>query len=426
MTSSDNSTKSKAITEREFSVLMEKFTPFSAKVALAVSGGPDSMALAFCVKRWAQRDCIALIVEHGLREESAAEAAQVKKQLQKMGIPAKILPWKHDAIPARVHEVAREARYDLLTKACHRLGAGDLLLAHQSDDQAETVLMRLAKGSGIDGLAGIAPKSVRDEVRLIRPFLSLSKERLRATCKAARIDFVTDPSNAKTKYARGRLRKIMPLLASEGLTVESLTALAARAREAKDALDHATQTFLETSAQTGFGGSVQLSRPALRGEPREIALRALGASLREVHDDVYPPEHASLSSLFDAIIGPEKEQTRTFYGCIISISENKVTLLREPSAASEILPLSPGATVLWDGRWFVTADSKAPKGSVRALGLPPHDILDSLAPNLRRRIPQGRIRATLPAIWKGNTLRAIPSFDKKPPFWVVFKKRPFP
>ena len=414
------------IGEREFSLLMEKFAPLSAKIALAVSGGPDSMALAFCVKRWGQRDFIALIVEHGLREESAAEAASVKKQLKKLGIPAKILPWKHDDIIGRVHEKAREARYELLTKECHRLGAGDLLLAHQSDDQAETVLMRLAKGSGIDGLAGIAPQSVRDGIRLVRPFLSFSKERLKATCKAAKIEAVTDPSNMSKKYARGRLRKIMPLLASEGLTVESLTNLANRARDAKEALDLATRGFLEISARTGLGGSIQLDRPALRALPREIALRAVSASLRRVNGENYPPEHASLSSLLDAIANAKEDQTRTFYGCMISITENKVTIMREPAAASEILPLPAGATVLWDGRWLVTADSKAPALTIRALGLPPHEIVDSLAPNLRRQIPQGRVRAALPAIWKGNKLHAIPSFDKKPPFWAFYKKQLFP
>jgi len=416
----------KAIDAAEFSTLMEKFAPLSAKVALAVSGGPDSMALAFCMKRWGQRECTALIVEHGLREESAREAASVKKQLKKLGIPAKILPWKHDGIVGRVHEKAREARYELLTKECHKLGAGDLLLAHQSDDQAETVLMRLAKGSGIDGLAGIAPQSVRDGIRLVRPFLSISKERLKATCKTANIEAVTDPSNMSKKYARGRLRKIMPLLASEGLTVESLTNLAARARDAKEALDLATRAFLDTSASLGLGGSIQIDRPALRALPREIAFRAVSASLRRVNGEDYPPEHASLSALLDAIIGSKEEQTRTFYGCMISISQNKVVVLREPSAASEILHLPSGATVLWDGRWLVTADSKAPEMTIRALGLPPHEILDSLAPNLRRRIPQGRIRASLPAIWKGNKLFAIPSFDKKPPFWVVYKKQLFP
>ena len=412
-----------AVGPDEFALLMEKFAPFSSKVALAVSGGPDSMALAFCVKRWAQRACVAFIVEHGLREESAAEAAQVKERLQNLGIPTEILPWKHDDRPKRLHEKAREARYGLLTEACHRQGASDLLLAHHKGDQAETILMRLAKGSGIDGLAGISAISERSGIRLLRPFLFLSKERLKATCEAAGIVPVTDPSNASEKYARGRLREIMPLLASEGLTTESLLNLGARAREAKEALDHATQQFLKTAAQTEPWGIVRLDRSCLRAVPRAIALRALAASLRYVHDDAYPPEHASLSSLLNAIVAKEGETARTLYGCIASVAEKKVTLLREPAVIHETLPLSPGASVLWDRRWLVTADSSAFPMTIRPLGSPPHEFVDSLAPDLRHKIPQGRIRASLPALWEGNSLRAIPSFDEKPPFWMVYKKR---
>jgi len=286
--------------------------------------------------------------------------------------------------------------------------------------------MRLAKGSGIDGLAGIADQSERDGIRLLRPFLSLPKERLIATCEAAHLAPVTDPSNASEKYARGRLRKIMPLLASEGLTVETLTKLGMRARDAKEALDATTRDFLKTAAQAEEGGSVRLDRAALRAAPQEIALRALAAGLRYVHDNDYPPEHASLSGLLDAIIGPESENTRTLYGCIASVAEKRVFLLREPSAAAEIVPLLPSATVLWDKRWFVTSDSKVLPATIRALGFPPRETVDSLAPALRHRIPQGRVRASLPALWEGDTLRAIPSFDENSLYKMTLKKQSFP
>jgi tRNA(Ile)-lysidine synthase len=414
-----------AVSAEEFALLMQGFAPFANKIALAVSGGPDSMALAVCVKRWAQRDCIAFIVEHGLRPESAAEAAQVKTQLQQMGIPAEILPWQHDSVPTRLHEKARAARYDLLTAACRRHGAGDLLTAHHSGDQAETILMRVAKGSGIDGLAGIAAQTSREDTRLLRPFLSVAKERLIATCEAAQIPYVTDPSNASEKYARGRLRKILPLLESEGLTVESLLNLGARAREAKDALDHITQEFLKNTAQAELGGSVRIDRAGLYATPPEIARRALTACLRYVHDDDYPPEHAAVSALLDAI-NQGDDQTRTLYGCIAALVPDHVTILREPSAASESLPLSSGITVLWDGRWLVTAYTTTAPVTIRALGNPPHDLIDKLAPTLRRLIPQGRIRASLPALWNGDLLYAIPSFDDQTPYRLAYRKRTFP
>ncbi|MGB9151713.1 MAG: tRNA lysidine(34) synthetase TilS, partial [Alphaproteobacteria bacterium] len=247
------------IDAEEFARLLENYAPsLSVPLALAVSGGPDSMALAFCVKRWAQREAIAFIVDHGLRAESATEALQVKAALEQMGIRAEILRWEHETVTTGLHEKAREARYRLLTDACRRHGAADLLIAHHRDDQAETILMRLAKGSGVEGLAGMQDQTMRDGIRFLRPFLSLPKERLVATCVAAAIPFVTDPSNDHKKFARGRLRKILPALAEEGLTVESLIGLGARAAEAKEALDYYTKALLRNAAQTEIGGNVRI------------------------------------------------------------------------------------------------------------------------------------------------------------------------
>jgi len=151
---------------REFAALMETFVPFASPlhVAVAVSGGPDSMALVFCVKRWLDEktevgSITAFIVDHDLRDASAAEAEQVRKTLMKIGIPAEILRWQHAPVTARLHETARTARRRLLTEACRRRAIPDLLLAHHSDDQAETILMRLAKGSGVDGRTHSAPAS---------------------------------------------------------------------------------------------------------------------------------------------------------------------------------------------------------------------------------------------------------------------------
>ncbi|MDD4616661.1 MAG: tRNA lysidine(34) synthetase TilS [Alphaproteobacteria bacterium] len=414
------------IDEIEFGRFLEPFAPLSSKIALAVSGGPDSMALAYCAKRWAQRDLVALIVEHGLRPESPAEAVNVKERLEALGIETEILTWKHDVVHDRVQEKARDARYGLLFEACRRHGTFDLLLAHHQGDQAETVLMRLAKGSGIDGLAGIPPQNMREGVRLLRPFLQVSKARLVATCQTAGVQFVIDPSNASEKYARGRIRKIMPLLEAEGLSVENLSLLAQRAREAKEALEIATRELLKSIATAEQGGCVKLDRAALRAAPRALALRGLAEGLRYVHEEAYPPEYAALSSLLDAVLAPKEEEVRTLYGCIASVSEKKIAILREPSAANEEIPLASAKTILWDNRWIVTSDPNAPKTTVKALGFPPHDVLDVLAPGLRQRIPQGRVRASLPALFEGDKLRWIPSFDGKGPFSMTFRKQAFP
>jgi tRNA(Ile)-lysidine synthase len=299
------------------------------------------------------------------------------------------------------------------------------MIAHHREDQAETILMRLAKGSGVEGLAGMAPQSLRDDLRLLRPFLTLPKQRLLATCETAGIAYVTDPSNLSEKFARGRLRTLAPLLEKEGLTTETLLDLGARAAEASEALDHYTRDFLRAAAVCDIGGSIRLERSRLNLVPRAIALRALTACLRYIHDDDHPPERAALAGLLDALSAGKTG--RTLYGCLIAINDDTATLLREPCAATEILPFSYDIPLLWDKRWHVSGSAgNAPNLTIRALGNPPHDVLDRLSPRLRHDLPQGRIRATLPAVWQGDSLFAIPSFDSEAPLRLAFRKQGFP
>ncbi len=414
-----------ALSADDIAQALNPFAPLSSPIALAISGGPDSMALAFCIKR-ANIPCIAFIVDHGLRSESTTEAEQVKRSLGTMGIRAEILRWHHPQISGAIHEKARQARYDLLLQACHQHGVTDLLTAHHADDQAETILMRIAKGSAVEGLSGIAPASMRGNIRLLRPFLNFPKSRLIATCDTDNIQFVTDPSNASDKFTRGRLRNIMPLLAQEGLTTENLLRLGARASEATEALATITHEFLRQTAQIEKYGSIRLDRRALSTPPRAIGLRAIAICLRIIHPNDYPPEQDALADAYDHILTSADDTTRSLYGCLISLTEKQVTLFREPAAATEICVLSPEQPITWDGRWVINADALTPKGEIRALGMPSHDIIDQLAPILRHDIPQGRIRATLPALWAGEKLVAIPSFTEKSGFYATLRNQAFP
>jgi len=415
-----------AIGADEFARLMQPFGTLSQKVAIAVSGGADSLSLAFCVKRWAVRDCVALIVDHGLRPESATEAERTSDILRRQGISSEVLRWEHEAIQGRLHEKARVARYELLIAACKRLGVGTLFLAHHRDDQAETVLMRLAKGSGIEGLAGMASDAMRDGVRLLRPLLSFSKTRLLDTCTEYALDFIKDPSNASERFARGRLRKVMPLLEAEGMTTESLIRLSTKAREVTEVLEQATQVFLKKAVSSHLGGALQLNRAFLQDTPRAILLRGLSDCLRYVRPGIYPPSHDGLSDILNAIFQTRDVLARSFYGSLLSITQDHITIMREPAGATESVPLRPGHSVLWDNRWIVTAETPFPEGTLKALGSAPHVLIDQLAPRLRQRVPQGRVRAGLPALWVEGKIVAIPSFEEKAAFHMVYSKQAFP
>jgi tRNA(Ile)-lysidine synthase len=405
-----------ALTAAEFAALMRPFAPFGARLAVAVSGGPDSMALAWCARQWAQDqgvDLVALIVDHALRPESSAEVALVRDRLQALGLKSEILRWDHAPVTAKLHAAARAARYDLLLDACRRHGIHDLVLAHHRDDQAETVLMRLAKGSGIDGLAGMAAVTVKDGMRLLRPFLALPKSRLIATCQTKEIPFVTDPSNESERFARGRLRRVLPLLEAEGLSAERLCDLAARAADAKEALDHVTRQFLNAHTTRDDAGVIGIDKPALMAQPREIVLRALTTSLRHIHRGEHSPERAALLSLWHDIQTTEPLPARTLHGCLIAGTERHVMVMREIGAITVAPAIRPGETLRWDGRWTVMLDQtlSATDLTVRPLGHPPHETLDRLAPDLRHKIPQGRARAALPALWRNETLIAAPTFN---------------
>jgi len=449
---------SEALSAETFNAAMAASAlPASTPLAVAVSGGPDSTALAFCLQRWisqqervsppplaggvrgglveqetpspaktkdlaeakskfllplpqGERKLYAFIVDHALRPESADEALQTKVRLESIGIKAEILTWQHEPVISKLHITARKARYKLLIAACKRHGIRDLFLAHQLEDQAETILMRFAKGSGIDGLAGIAPVTHSDDIRLLRPLLSFSKSRLIATCDAEKLPYVTDPSNQLDKYARGRLRRVMPLLAEEGLTPERLADLGMRAAEASYALDYYTNDFLKNAAEQDIAGTIRFNLAALKSVPRAIAGRAVTLALQTIHREDYAPEQASLNSLLDAALSATHMAPRTLHGCLVSMTATQLILMREYAAITDNILIHPGETILWDDRWQVTLSAEAVDNyNVRPLGNPPHDQLDILELSLRHLVPQGRARATLPALWHKDKLTLFPS-----------------
>jgi tRNA(Ile)-lysidine synthase len=253
-------------------------------VLIAVSGGPDSVALmrlcAAATHATTSRRPFVATVDHGLRQGSRAEAMEVGVWARQCGLAHAILPWEGQKPATGVQERARAARYALLVAYARQIGASVLLTAHTLDDQAETILMRLSRGSGLAGLAGMRPLSERDGIAHARPFLGVPKARLVASCVANRWPFFDDPTNADPKFARARWRKLVPLLAKEGLTAARLAKLAERAGTVEEALDaNAAQAFARALIDQG-GGKVALDVAALmRCEPREIVLRVFERAL---------------------------------------------------------------------------------------------------------------------------------------------------
>jgi tRNA(Ile)-lysidine synthase len=211
-------------------------------IVLAVSGGPDSIALMWLAARWRRAlkrgpRLIAVTVDHGLRREAAREARDVKRLAQALDLPHRTLRWRGAKPKTGVPAAARGARYRLLAEAARSSGATHILTAHTRDDQAETLLMRMLRGSGIAGLAAMARQSEREGVWLARPLLDVPKSQLVATLNKAKIAFADDPTNRDVNYTRPRLRALMPVLAEEGGDARNLARLARRLARANDALE---------------------------------------------------------------------------------------------------------------------------------------------------------------------------------------------
>jgi tRNA(Ile)-lysidine synthase len=211
-------------------------------IVLAVSGGPDSVALMWLAARWRRTlargpRLVAVTVDHGLRAEARAEARDVKRLARALDLPHRTMRWTGAKPKTGLPAAARAARYRLLAQAARASGATHILTAHTRDDQAETLLMRLLRGSGIAGLAAMARQSERDGVLLARPFLHVSKSQLIATLKKAKLGFADDPTNRDLNFARPRIRTLMPVLAAEGGDTRNLARLASRLARANQAVE---------------------------------------------------------------------------------------------------------------------------------------------------------------------------------------------
>jgi tRNA(Ile)-lysidine synthase len=311
-------------------------------LVLAVSGGPDSTALLVLAARWAKKlkrapKLLAVTVDHGLRPEAAREATMVKRFAQKLGVPHRTVHWRGPKPRSGLQEAARYARYQLLAQAARRSGFAHILTAHTLDDQAETVLFRLARGSGIFGLTGMAhaaplPLAGVREIFLVRPLLHVAKARLIATLKAAGIDYADDPSNADPRFTRARLRRdLMPALAREGLDARSLARLAARLRRAEATIAVAVDAARGALAPPPWParGPVVFETVAFAGLPAEVGLRLLGEAIAHTGNEG-AVELAKLEALYDALRLARSGLRRTLAGAMITLKRDWLTVERAP------------------------------------------------------------------------------------------------
>lgn len=371
-----------------------------ARLGIAVSGGGDSMALLHLLHECfggGEVMLFAATVDHGLRPGSAAEAADVAAAAARLGIRHEVLRWEDGPQQGNLQNQAREARYNLLTAWARRHDIPMLAVGHTADDQAETMLMRMARASGVTGLSGMAERRAHNGVILLRPLLDVTRRELRGYLQGRGIEWAEDPSNEDSRFERVRVRRALKELEPLGLTPGVFAKIARNMAKAREALDW--YVFLAARDLVHFqAGAVVLCQRKFRTLPSETRHRLLVRAIQWISGSPYPPRRLPMEQ---AALAARTGGSVTLAGCRLLTAGSQIWICREYNAVSETTAL-PGQ--VWDGRWIIYGgDAKGCE--VRALG--PQGLIE--CPDWRTCGVPGAVLEATPAVWCGPELAAAPA-----------------
>jgi len=383
---------------------MARFAPFEPRprIAVAVSGGPDSTALALLARDWVRTQrgsLLALIVDHRLRPGSAEEACRVRARLAAAGVPAEVLTWQGGSTgTAGLEERAREARYALLRAACRSHGILHLLTGHHLDDQLETVAMREARGSGPVGLAGMPAERFFEEVRLLRPLLRFPRARLEATVRRAGLAFEADPLNLDPRFARARLR-------ATGFDRARLLALRDRAAAVRRELEEAVARLACRAVALRPLGWAELARAPFDEAGEEVATLLLARLVTTIAGrDHLPRGERTRRAVVRLREGADR--ALTLGGCVLRRRARTWTVCREPAQVPRSLAFTGPATVQFDGRFRVRVGAE---GRFELLSVAEALRRDILPPaDAERTGMPAAARLSLPVVVRDGVVLAAP------------------
>lgn len=360
--------------------------PAGETIGIALSGGGDSTALLHLALR-AGFTVEVVTVDHGLRAESAAEAAKVAVDCAALGVRHDLRVWQHGTVRGNLMDAARRARMGLIGDWARARGIGVVALGHTQDDQAETVLMGLARAGGLAGLSGMRASWEDDGVRFCRPLLAAGREELRDWLRERGIAWIDDPTNDNERFTRTRARRALAALAPLGITATRLTEVAGHLAEAQAAV--AAQVAGAAARLVREEAGALWIDAGLWDQPVEVRRQLVRAAMIWLAGSEGVPRAADLSRLLTAI---RDGHDATLAGC----RHRKGWLMREPRAVGG--PVRIGQ--VWDKRWRVTG----PAGEVRALGAAGLRA----CPEWRATgLPRQVLEAT-PGVWQGERLIAAP------------------
>lgn len=370
------------------------------RMAVAVSGGGDSVALLSTLVEYCKDNPVelhAITVDHGLREESREEIALVTDLCIRWNLPHHVEYWTGWDGQGNLQAAARDARYEIMTDWAYANRIGCIALGHTADDQAETFVMRLARGSGVDGLSSMAPRRVYHGITWIRPFLEVERATLRDHLRAARINWCDDPSNQSRDFERVRVRQALDVLGTLGVTTRKLVEVADHMARTRAALDW--QTFLAARDMAEIiHGVVAIDLSKFRLLPQEIARRLMLHTLRWTSQSIYPPRKDPVARMIAAVRAGE---SATLDGCHLCVENGMIWVFRELNAVKDMV-CEVGD--MWDDRWMITGPEDDPDLEVRPLG---YDALADIEGWRDIGLPRAALAAS-PAVWYEDRLVAAP------------------
>ncbi len=415
------------LTPAEFSDLMRSMFPACPAagegIAVAVSGGADSLALTLLLGEWCRSHEIALTaltVDHGLRPQAADEARQVGIWLRKYDIPHVILTWQGDKPQSNIQDQARMARYELMGGWCQQNKISSLFLAHHQADQAETFLIRLFRGSGIDGLSAMKPQSVFpvflpgcEDVTLCRPLLNQSRESLEAALRQMDQPWIEDPGNRNESYTRIKVRNLLRDSDIEGLNHNRMARTAARMGRVQSLLQSLTDDLIQRAVTILPYGYAVVKLSPLMASHEEIALRCLAQLIRRIGGGKYAPRLRRLEALYDRLRHIDFPG-QTLGGCLVSphrsnMDDMAILISREPSAIDDVIDLPGQGTVLWDGRFIIDCTEWG-AGQIKKLEMDEWRAACQDYPGLESLKLQKIIRDSLPCMRISNNEVILPDF----------------
>ncbi len=382
-------------------------------IAVAVSGGADSLALLLLAAEWAATRGVkvtALTMDHGLRPGSAKEAAQVSDWCRDIRVAHESLDWIGEKPATGVQEAAREARYARLSQWCRDHDHPDLLMAHHLDDQAETILMRMSRGSGINGLAGMPLVTVRDGVRIIRPLLRISRQRLVAFLQSRKHRWIEDPTNLDRRYTRVAVRDELTRLDAVGLPSSSFSRVARAFGSLRAERDREVARLAAFSVAMFPEGFAEMDGDLFRDAEPDLARDLLARLLAVVGGRQYPIRRKRLNRLFGTLRTGGIPPRQTLGRCLVEPVRGGFRLCREPGTVRDVRPVSETLRLRWDNRFDLELCPerlrREPSARVRALGQ--GGRLPAMAGALQASHLPRSVCFGLPSLWIGDEVAEVP------------------